>query len=131
MKNLEKIRAFFSGDRFATGQGMVIDSVGEDSAVCSVRLCDEHRNVLGGVQGGLTYTLADFAFAVAANHQEPGMVTLSSTIHYLRAAKGERLVATARCVNRTRGTCVYEIDVADELGTPVALVSVSGYRVRA
>ena len=57
----------FKKDRFATLNGMQIDELGEDSCVCSMTLTDDHRNAYGGVMGGVTFTLADFALAVTSN----------------------------------------------------------------
>lgn len=127
MKTIEEIRAYFENDRFATEQGMVIDSVDEDSAVCSVTLCDGHNNAVGIVQGGLVFTLADFAFAVAVNHEVAETVTLDSMIHFLRPSTGTRLIATATCEHRSRTICVYRVDVVDDNGVAVAKVSTTGY----
>lgn len=127
MKTIDEIRGFFRDDRFATEQGIVIDGVGDGTAVCSVELGPGHLNAMGNAQGGLIFTLADFAFAVAVNHREVGTVTLNSTIHFLRPPKGKKLTATASCVNRSRTVCLYKVSVVDELGTLVADVSVTGY----
>ena len=50
--DLENIRDHFKKDRFATGNGIVIDSVTEDCVVCGMELNGSHRNSAGGVQGG-------------------------------------------------------------------------------
>lgn len=127
MKTMEEIRAFFAGDRFAAEAGIVIDRVEGDTAVCSVELRESHYNANGVAQGGLIFTLADFAFAVAVNHEECATVTLDSTIHFLRPGNGKRLIATACCVSRSRAVCVYEIGVEDETGARVARVTATGY----
>lgn len=128
MKELAKLREFFANDRFATLQGMEIDSVSpEGEAVCSVALRPEHRNAVGGVQGGLIFTLADFAFAVAANREKIGAVTLESSIHFIRQPKGERLIAITRCLHHGRSTCHYQVTVRDELDTLVATALAAGY----
>ena len=66
-KTLEEAQEIFKGDRFATVNGMHIDELGEDWCVCSMTLTDDHRNAYGGVMGGVTFTLADFALAVTSN----------------------------------------------------------------
>ena len=38
MTDLNEIRQFFEKDRFATENGMVIDSVGDMTAVCSMKI---------------------------------------------------------------------------------------------
>ena len=127
MKTIDEIRAFFRGDLFASGQGISIDSVAEDTATCSVELGPGHLNAVGSAQGGLIFTLADFAFAVAANNQVAGTVTLNSTISYLRPPKGCRLTATATCIKRGRNVCFYQVSVNDETGNMIAQVSTTGY----
>ena len=127
MRSIEEIREIFAADRFATENGAVVDAVGEGSATCSLTLTARHRNAAGGVMGGVPFMLADFAFAVAANHQTMRTVSISSNIALVGAAKGERLVATARCVKDGRSTCFYLVEVTDELGTKVEEVSVTGF----
>ena len=126
--SLEEVRKIFESDRFTTENGMVIEEIGEGYAKCSLLLADRHRNAMGEVMGGASFTLADFAFAVAANWKKIGMVSLSSNITYLGVAKGERLVAEAVCVKAGRTTGYYCIDVKDELGNPVAAVTTTGFR---
>ena len=127
-KDLEEVRKVFANDRFATENGAVIEAIGDHYAKCSLRLTDRHRNAMGAVMGGASFTLADFTFAVAANWQNPGVVSLSSNIAYLGVAKGESLIAEAFCVKEGRTTGYYRIDVQDELGNQVAAVTTTGYR---
>lgn len=124
----ETIR-LFENDRFATENGAVIDEVDEGYAKCSLRLEDRHRNAMGAVMGGVYFTLADFALAVASNWKEMGNVSLNSEIAYLTAAKGERLIAEAFCVKNGRTTGYYRIDVKDELGNLAAAVTSTTFRV--
>ena len=126
-KTIEQVRSLCENDRFATENGAVIDSIGDHTATCSLQLAARHKNAMGAVMGGVAFTLADFAFAVASNWQVPGTVSLCSDISFLGAAKGTRLSATAVCVKNGRSTCCYRIDVTDELGTPVAAVTTTGF----
>lgn len=128
LNTLEEVRAFFSKDRFATENGAVVDEVGEKYAVCSLVIADRHRNALGGVMGGVPFMLADFAFAVATNHDGSIVVSLSSNISFCGVAKGERLIAKARCIKDGRSTCYYTIDVKDELDNMVAVVTINGFK---
>ena len=127
-KTLDEVRKLFENDRFATENGAVIEEIGDLYAKCSLNLTDSHKNALGAVMGGVSFTLADFAFAVASNWQAPGVVSLSSNIAYLGTAKGKSLIAEARCVKNGRTTSYYNISIQDELGTQVAAVTTTGYR---
>lgn len=102
MKTLNEVRDFFANDRFATDNGAVIEEVGENSATVSMTIEDHHRNAVGIVMGGAIFTLADFAFAVASNHENPGTVSLSANITFLKASKGSKLIAKAECVRDGR-----------------------------
>ena len=67
MTDLQKEREYFSGDRYATENGAVIEEISETYAVCSLSLEQRHTNVPGNVMGGAVFMLADFAFAAASN----------------------------------------------------------------
>ena len=129
MKTIEEVRRIFEGDRFATENGAVIEEIGDHTATCSLVITDSHRNAMGAVMGGTYFMLADFAFAVAANWEKLGCVSLRSDISFLSPAKGKRLIAKATCVKDGRATVCYRVDVTDELGTLAATVTVTGYRV--
>jgi len=128
-KTLEEVKKIFEGDRFATENGAVIEEIGDHSAVCSLVITDLHRNAMGAVMGGAYFMLADFAFAVAANWEKMGCVSLRSDISFLGAAKGEKLIAKAVCVKEGKTTACYRVDVTDELGNLAATVTATGYHV--
>lgn len=129
MKPSEKTIQMFMKDRFATDNGAVIEEVDDHYAKCNLRIEDRHRNAMGAVMGGVYFTLADFALAVASNWQKMENVSLNSEITYLTAAKGERLTAEAVCVKSGRTTGYYRIDVRDDLGNLTAAVTATTYRV--
>jgi len=128
-KTLEEVRKIFEGDRFATENGAVIESIGDHCATCSLILTDSHRNAMGAVMGGTLFMLADFAFAVAANHETMGCVSLHSDISFLGTAKGTKLIATAVCIKNGKRTAFYRVDVADDLGNAVANVTTTGFHL--
>lgn len=129
MKPTEEVKKMFEKDRFATDNGAVIDEVDDHYAKCSLKIEDRHKNAMGAVMGGVYFTLADFALAVASNWQEMGWVSLDSQINYLSRAKGERLTAEAVCIKKGRTTCYYRIDVRDDLGNLTAAVTANCFCV--
>lgn len=129
-KTLEEVRKIFEGDRFATENGAVIEEIGDHSATCSLVITASHRNAMGAVMGGTYFMLADFAFAVAANWEKMGCVSLRSDISFLGTAKGEKLIAKAVCVKDGKSTACYRVDVTDELGNLAATVTATGYYVK-
>ncbi len=129
-ENLGKAREFFSGDLYATETtGIVIDEVGEHYARCSLEISRKHQNAYGGVMGGATFTLADYTFAVASNFNQPQTVSVTSQINFIGMAKGKKLISEARLIKDGRSTCLYTIEITDELGTKVAFVTISGMKL--
>ena len=120
MKPSEETIRLFQNDRFATENGAVIEEVDDHYAKCSLKIEDRHRNAMGAVMGGVYFTLADFALAVASNWQEMGNVSLNSEITYLTAAF---------CVKNGRTTGYYRIDVKDGCGNLAAAVTATTYCV--
>ena len=129
MKTIEEVRKIFEGDRFAMENGAVIEEIGQRSATCSLVITDSHRNAMGAVMGGTYFMLADFAFAVAANWEKMGCVSLRSDISFLSAARGEKLIAKAVCIKDGKTTACYRVDVTDDLGNLAATVTVTGCHV--
>ncbi len=127
---LEEARAFFQKDIFAsTTTGISIDEVGEHYAKCSFTISDAHRNAYGGVMGGAIFTLADFTFAVSANFRQVQTVSTASQISFIGTAKGTRLIAESTLIKDGRSTCLYAINIQDELGTKIAFVTVNGMKL--
>ena len=129
MKTIEEVRKIFEGDRFAMQNGAVIEEIGDHSATCSLVIKDLHRNAMGAVMGGTYFMLADFAFAVAANWEKLGCVSLHSDISFLTSAKGKKLIAKAVCIKDGKSTACYRVDVTDDLGNLTAMVMVTGYHI--
>lgn len=128
--SVEKAREYFVGDRFAACNGVTLDALDNDVCVCSVELRDDlHRNAAGGVMGGVIFTLADFAFAVASNNLHHVTVALQTSVNFMSAAKGKKLIARTKCVKDGRTTCVYNVDVTDDLGNSVAQFVGTGYKL--
>ena len=128
-----KAREIFSHDLYATESTDVkIEEAREGYARCSLTLTPLHRNAMGAVMGGVMFTLADLAFAIAANSQSLAnnqplqWVSLNSSIHYLGQTQGNTLVAETICVKQGSSTCVYTISIHDENDKPIAIVTTTG-----
>ena len=128
MKQIEEVRQIFERDRFATENGAVIDEIGALYAKCSLIIEPKHRNAMGAVMGGVPFMLADFAFAVATNHEEMGTVSVGSNVVFAGVAKGSRLIAETDCIKNGRSVCYFNVNVKDDLGNLVAQVTITGYR---
>ncbi len=65
----ERAQKILAADRFAVLSGVQLTDAGKNFAVCSLHITENHLNAGGKVQGGAIFTLADTAFAMAANNQ--------------------------------------------------------------
>ena len=128
-KNIDEAREFFTGDKFAMANGITIDELWEDGCLCSMELRADHRNAVGGVMGGVIFTLGDFAFAVASNNVHMTTVGQQVSISFLSGSRGNRLFARAKCRRDGKTTCVYNIDISDDLGRDVAQFIGTGYKL--
>ncbi|MBO4599237.1 MAG: PaaI family thioesterase [Bacteroidales bacterium] len=137
MTNLTaEAEARFAYDHFATDvTGITIGEAGDHHAICHLQIDPTHCNAMGAVMGGAIFTLADFAFAIAANSRsikeyEPlEWVSVSSNIQYLRQARNGMLHAEAKCVKEGKSTCVYSILVTDDQEREIALITTTGMKV--
>jgi acyl-CoA thioesterase len=131
--SLEQVRKYFMNDRFATENGIVIDSVAEDCVKCGMEITDNHKNSVGSVQGGAIFTLADLAFAVHSNlamvcNEDVGVtVGQSCSISFLKSTKGKRLIAKTACISKGRSISTYRICVEDDFGVPIAEMLANGF----
>lgn len=71
---------------------------------------DDKLNGFGIGHGGAVFSLADEAFAIAANQGEYPQVAMSASIRYLKPAKG-RLTAVARKAREDDKGSVYAVSV--------------------
>ena len=131
MKSIDQAREEFSKDLYATKMtGVRIEEIGEDHALCSMKITPDHRNAYGGIMGGAIYTLADFAFAVASNFdKEQASVSIVGHACFMAASKGTVLYAKAKLLKDGRSNCFYEVSVTDDLGKSIASVSFTGAHV--
>lgn len=128
--SLEESIALFANDLYATQQtGVRITRVSERYACCEMEIAEHHRNAMGIVMGGALFTLADLAFAAAANHNGLHWVSASSTINYLSPVRDGVVTAEAKCLKEGRRTCVYNIEINDHTGKLIAQVTTTGTNI--
>lgn len=127
METLQKARQFFNEDKFQSLVGVEIEEVENGHSVCSIKLTKDHFNSDGLVQGGVLFTLADSAFAVAANSTDSFVVTLTASMQYMTKATGSLIKAEATLVNTSKRVCFYRVEVKDEIGELVAVANMTGY----
>ncbi|MDQ1136266.1 acyl-CoA thioesterase [Microbacterium sp. SORGH_AS 1204] len=117
------LRPMMQRDRASAMLGMVVehDAPGESRVSMTVR--DDMLNGFAITHGGLVFTLADTAFAIACNEDERVTVAGGADITFLKSTTaGQTLTATAARRARSGRTGLYDIRVTDETGDLVAEV---------
>ena len=128
MGNLEEAKELFKNDIYATEQtGIEILEVEAGYAKCALKIEDRHKNAAGQVMGGVFFTMADFAFAIAANFKQPLTVTQTAQIVFLSSVKGSTLYAETEKIRAGKRSCFYKIMISDDTGEEIAYVTVTGF----
>ena len=124
---MDTFKRAIENDKFAQHTGIELVTISPGYALTRIKIEDKHLNGLGFVQGGVIFTLADVAFAAAAN--EAGIPTLgiNTTISYIKAPRGKLITAEARVVSATKKLCTYDVTVRDEDGDLAAKMLTTGY----
>jgi acyl-CoA thioesterase len=110
--------AMWADDRASQGLGMSLDDVGPGTATLSMTLRDDMVNGHAIGHGGLTFTLADSAFAFACNSYNLATVAAGAEIRFRRPTRlGDRLVAIATERERHDRDGLYDVlvTVGDEV----------------
>jgi len=113
--------AMWAGDAASKWLGMAIVSVTEGKAELTLTVAPHHANGHGICHGGITFALADSAFAFACNSRNQSSVARINTITYLAPARiGDTLTARAREIDLTGRNGIYDVTVSTQTGAVVA-----------
>ena len=107
--------AMWAGDAASQGLGMRIVDVDEGRATLALKVKPEHCNGHGMCHGGITFSLADSAFAFACNSRNQSTVAQHNSITYTApGALGDVLTATATEVSLTGRSGIYDVQVTNQ-----------------
>ncbi|UCC63761.1 MAG: hydroxyphenylacetyl-CoA thioesterase PaaI [Anaerolineae bacterium] len=126
---LEQIAQIVGQDPFARFLGVELLKVGEGYSKVAVTVDERMLNSHNTAHGGVIFSLADAAFAIACNSHGQLAVALNVTINYVApAAPGTRLIAEATEESLGRRIGLYRLVVTAEDGTLVATCQATAYR---
>jgi acyl-CoA thioesterase len=126
---MEEIKRFFANkDQFAKHSGIELLEVATGYAKVKMAIKDYHLNGVETVHGGAIFTLADFAFAVAANSHRKIAVGINTTMTYMKAVAAGVLFAEAREVSLNHKLGTYIVNVITEQNDLVAVFQGTVYR---
>lgn len=115
-------------DQFAKLVGIELTELLPGAARAEMTLAESHLNGLGTAHGGAIFTLADLAFAAAANSHGTDAMAINIQISYFKAVREGKLTAVAREISLNRKLATYTVDVLDSEGTLVAAFTGTAYR---
>ena len=76
---------------------------------------EEMTNGFNIAHGGITYSLADSALAFASNAHGNQQVSLETSISHTKPCQvGDRIIATAKEINKTTKTAIYEVLISNQ-----------------
>jgi LAO/AO transport system ATPase/phenylacetic acid degradation protein PaaD len=126
-----RVMGLAAADPFVRALGVTCTDAGPGSATVALTLGPEHLNFNGSCHGGVVFALADTAFGLAANSHGNVAAGIDAHITYQQAAQaGDRLVARAFEVSRSRKLGVYRVDVTRDDGRPISSFTGTVYITR-
>ncbi|MFN3921481.1 MAG: PaaI family thioesterase [Caldimicrobium sp.] len=108
-----------------------IKDMKEGFAEVEMEVKEKHLNAAGICQGGVIFTLADLAFALASNSYGTLALAVKANITYLRPAKlGDKIIAKAEEFHKGKNLATYHITITKkETGEKVAFFEGLVYRL--
>ena len=117
----EAVKQMWANDRASRWFGFELGEVGEGHATLTLQVAEHHCNGHGILHGGVTFALADSAFAFACNSRGQLTVAQANAIQYLAPGHaGDQLTATAREVQLKGRSGIYDVTVTRADGMVLA-----------
>lgn len=121
MSPTEIFHKMYDNDPFSQWMGMELVEMGLGKCKLSMTVRPEMTNGFGVAHGGITFSLADSAFAFACNSQGRHTVSIHCTIEHMVAVHpGDTLTASASEDNLGNTISNYSISIENQHGQLVA-----------
>jgi LAO/AO transport system kinase len=116
-----RVRRLADADAFVRLLGIACTHGGPGTATVEMTIGQQHLNFNGTCHGGAVFALADTAFGLASNSHGHLAAGIDAHITYQVAARaGERLLARAVEVSRSKKLAVYRVDLTRGDGAPIS-----------
>ena len=113
--------AMWASDAASQWAGMEITAMDEGAATLELTVQAHHCNGHGSCHGGVTFMLADSAFAFACNSRNQATVGQSTSMTYTAPGRlGDRLIAHATEISLTGRSGIYDVTVENQTGQMIA-----------
>ncbi len=118
-------------DKFICGLvGIKLIEAGDGRACAELELREDHMNGLGICQGGVLFSLSDYALAAAFNYKSEPVASLNVSIEFCKAVSSGVLRAEAVETFRSRTTTLGDVVVKNEKDEVICHARGRGYIFR-
>lgn len=116
-------------DAFSQWLGIQVLEIKEGYSKVQMTLRNEMLNGFGVIHGGISFSLADSAFAFACNNRNNLSMALDTSINFTKPTfPGDVLTAEAKELHNGRSTGLYLITVTNQRNEQVALFKGTCFR---
>ena len=129
MDSQKLLKAMTDHDKFSEWLGLEVLEVREGYAKLQAVIRPEMMNGVGSVHGGVTFSMADSAFAFSCNMYNNISVALDVHISFTKAGReGDIFTIESQEVSSTKRTGIYDIKVTNQHNELIALFKGTCFR---
>jgi acyl-CoA thioesterase len=108
----DRLRLLADRDAYLNQLGITLEHAALDRVVITMTVVEQHINFNGTCHGGVLFSLADTAFGLASNARGVIAAAVHADIAFCAPVQaGDRLVAEAVEISRSRRVGAYRVDV--------------------
>lgn len=125
----QTVAHLLENDLFSKWLGIQVIEIKEGYCKIKMTIRKEMVNGFGIVHGGITFSLADSAFAFACNNRNNLSVALDTSINFIKPVHvDDVLIAEAKELHNGKSTGLYQISVSNQNGHLVAVFKGTCFR---
>lgn len=123
------IKHMLENDRFSAWLGIEVLEVGSGSCKITMTVRDEMLNGFNIAHGGIAFSFADSALAIASNGYNKLSVALETSMSFTAPVQsGDKLIAIAQEISLTNRIGVYQILITNQEDVTVGSLKGTVYR---
>ncbi|MEO6837978.1 MAG: hydroxyphenylacetyl-CoA thioesterase PaaI [Ginsengibacter sp.] len=123
------VNHLIENDFFSKWLGIEVLEIREGYSKIKMMIRNEMLNGFGIVHGGVTFSLADSAFAFACNNRNNLSLALDTSINFIKPAHvGDVLTAEAKELHNGKSTGLYQISISNQNDHVIALFKGTCFR---
>lgn len=123
------VEHMMKNDLFSQWLGIEVLDIKEGYSKIQMTVRSEMVNGFGIAHGGVTFSLADSAFAFACNNRNNLSVALDTAINFTKPVHaGDKLTAEAKEIHNGKSTGLYHISITNQRNHLVALFKGTCFR---